>query len=379
MITADKPINFLLVDDLEENLLALEALLHRDGLTCLKARSGEEALELLLAHEVALALLDVQMPGMDGFELAEFMRGSERARHIPIIFLTAGVADGQRRFRGYEAGAVDFIQKPIETDVLRSKASVFFDLHQQRRQIEAQRDELEAATQALRRADRHKDSFLAVLAHELRNPVAALSGGLHLLNKDIPPERAKDIRARMDRMLEHLTHLVDDLLDVSRVSQGKIVLKKERMELGEALRSAIEASQHNIEAGGHQFLVDVPSEAIWLDADHTRLAQIVANLLNNAAKYTPSGGKVSLSAVALEGMVEIAVSDTGVGIPHEMQTKIFEIFAQVEDHLAKAQGGLGIGLALVRQLVALHGGSIAVESAGEGRGSTFTVRLPTRD
>ena len=379
MITADKPINFLLVDDLEENLLALEALLHRDGLTCLKARSGEEALELLLAHEVALALLDVQMPGMDGFELAEFMRGSERARHIPIIFLTAGVADGQRRFRGYEAGAVDFIQKPIETDVLRSKASVFFDLHQQRRQIEAQRDELEAATQALRRADRHKDSFLAVLAHELRNPVAALSGGLHLLNKDIPPERAKDIRARMDRMLEHLTHLVDDLLDVSRVSQGKIVLKKERMELGEALRSAIEASQHNIEAGGHQFLVDVPGEAIWLDADHTRLAQIVANLLNNAAKYTPSGGKVSLSAVALEGMVEIAVSDTGVGIPHEMQTKIFEIFAQVEDHLAKAQGGLGIGLALVRQLVALHGGSIAVESAGEGRGSTFTVRLPTRD
>jgi signal transduction histidine kinase len=379
MITADKPINFLLVDDLEENLLALEALLQRDGLTCLKARSGEEALELLLAHEVALALLDVQMPGMDGFELAEFMRGSERARHIPIIFLTAGVADGQRRFRGYEAGAVDFIQKPIETDVLRSKASVFFDLHQQRRQIEAQRDELEAATQALRRADRHKDSFLAVLAHELRNPVAALSGGLHLLNKDIPPERAKDIRSRMDRMLEHLTHLVDDLLDVSRVSQGKIVLKKERMELGEALRSAIEASQHNIEAGGHQFLVDVPSEAIWLDADHTRLAQIVANLLNNAAKYTPSGGKVSLSAVALEGMVEITVSDTGVGIPHEMQTKIFEIFAQVEDHLAKAQGGLGIGLALVRQLVALHGGSIAVESAGEGRGSTFTVRLPTRD
>ncbi len=379
MITADKPINFLLVDDLEENLLALEALLQRDGLTCLKARSGEEALELLLAHEVALALLDVQMPGMDGFELAEFMRGSERARHIPIIFLTAGVADSQRRFRGYEAGAVDFIQKPIETDVLRSKAAVFFDLHQQRRQIEIQRDELEAATQALRRADRHKDSFLAVLAHELRNPVAALSGGLHLLNKDIPPERAKDIRSRMDRMLEHLTHLVDDLLDVSRVSQGKIVLKKERIELGEALRSAIEASQHNIEAGGHTFVIEVPREAIWLDADHTRLAQIVANLLNNAAKYTPPGGKVLLTAGLRDGMAEIAVSDTGVGIPHEMQAKIFEIFAQVEDHLGKAQGGLGIGLALVRQLVALHDGSIAVESPGEGKGSTFTVRLPIRD
>ncbi len=377
MTHADKPIHFLLVDDLEENLLALEALLEREGLVCLKARGGEEALELLLTHEVALALLDVQMPGMDGFELAEFMRGSERARHIPIIFVTAGGADGQRRFRGYEAGAVDFIQKPIEPDVLRSKANVFFDLHQQRRQIEAQRDELEAAAQALRRADRHKDSFLAVLAHELRNPVAALSGGLHLLGKDIDPERAKDIRGRMDRMLDHLAHLIDDLLDVSRVSQGKISLKKARVELGEVLQSAIEASQHTIEAAKHQFEVELSDAPIWLEADHTRLAQIVANLLNNAAKYTPPGGVVTLRAMAEGGMATITVSDTGVGIPEAMQSRIFEIFAQVEDHLGQSQGGLGIGLALVRQLVALHGGEVTVHSDGEGQGSTFTVRLPT--
>ena len=376
MMIAEQPINFLLVDDLEENLLALEALLAREGLTCLKARSGEEALELLLTQDVALALLDVQMPGMNGFELAEFMRGNERARHIPIIFVTAGAADSQRRFRGYEAGAVDFIQKPIEADILRSKANVFFDLHQQRRQIERQRDELEAASQALRRADRHKDSFLAVLAHELRNPVAALSGGLHLLGKDIAPERSKDIRIRMDRMLVHLTHLVDDLLDVSRVSQGKIVLKKERVALSEVLQSAIEASQHNLDAGSHRFTADIPDEVIWLEADHTRLAQVVANLLNNAAKYTPPGGTVTLSANADGGVAVIRVSDTGVGVPPEMQARIFEIFAQVEDHLAKAQGGLGIGLALVKQLVALHGGTINVESAGRDRGSTFTVRIP---
>lgn len=379
MTHADKPIHFLLVDDLEENLLALEALLEREGLVCLKARGGEEALELLLTHEVALALLDVQMPGMDGFELAEFMRGSERARHIPIIFVTAGAADSQRRFRGYEAGAVDFIQKPIEPDVLRSKANVFFDLHQQRLQIEAQRDELEAAAQALRRADRHKDSFLAVLAHELRNPVAALSGGLHLLGKDIAPDRAKDIRGRMERMLDHLTHLVDDLLDVSRVSQGKISLKKARVELGEVLQSAIEASQHTIEAAKHRFEVELSDEPIWLEADHTRLAQIVANLLNNAAKYTPPGGVVTLRARTEGDMATIAITDTGVGIPEAMQSKIFEIFAQVEDHLGQSQGGLGIGLALVRQLVALHGGEVTVQSGGEGQGSTFTVRLPTVD
>lgn len=379
MTHAEKPIYFLLVDDLQENLLALEALLQREGLVCLKARGGEEALELLLTHEVALALLDVQMPGMDGFELAEFMRGSERSRHIPIIFVTAGAADSQRRFRGYEAGAVDFIQKPIEPDVLRSKANVFFDLHQQRRQIEAQRDELEAATQALRRADRHKDSFLAVLAHELRNPVAALSGGLHLLGKDIDPDRARDIRGRMNRMLDHLTHLVDDLLDVSRVSQGKISLKKARVELSDVLQSAIEASQHNIEAAKHRFEVELSKEPIWLEADHTRLAQIVANLLNNAAKYTPPGGVVTLRAMTEGGMAIITVTDTGVGIPEAMQSRVFEIFAQVEDHLGQSQGGLGIGLALVRQLVALHGGEVTVHSGGEGQGSTFTVRLPTVD
>src|SRR3984957_5751414 len=213
-----KPIFFLLVDDLEENLLSLEALLRREGLTLLKARSGDEALEMLLKHDVALALLDVQMPGMDGFQLAEFMRGNERARHIPIIFLTAGTADSQRRFRGYEAGAVDFIHKPIEPDILRSKAGVFFELYRQRQQIAAQRDELKAQSEALREADRRKDEFLATLAHELRNPLAPLRHGLDVLRKTPDSGEAGEIRDMMDRQLVHLVRLIDDLLDVSRVS-----------------------------------------------------------------------------------------------------------------------------------------------------------------
>src|ERR1700722_6060224 len=149
-----RPVYFLLVDDLEENLLSLEALLRRDGLNILKARSGDEALELLLQHDVALALVDVQMPGLNGFELAELMRGNERTRRIPIIFVTAGSADRQRRFRGYEAGAVDFIYKPIEPDILRSKAQVFFELYRQRQQLAEQRDAIEAQAKALRDADR---------------------------------------------------------------------------------------------------------------------------------------------------------------------------------------------------------------------------------
>ena len=370
------PVKCLLVDDLQENLLSLEALLRRDGLEILKARSGEEALELLLLHEVALALLDVQMPGMDGFELAEFMRGNERTRHIPIIFVTAGTTDAQRRFRGYEAGAVDFIQKPIEADILRSKAEVFFDLHRQRQIVAAQRDALEAATQALKEADRRKDVFIAVLAHELRNPVAALHAGMHQLQKRADTDQAVYIRERMERQLAHLRRLVDDLLDTSRIVEGKISLRKERIELATILNSAIEASQANIDASGHSFTAFMPEAAVWLVADHTRVAQIVANLLNNAARYTPPGGKIELYARKDGDEVEIEVRDNGVGIPQEMQARIFQIFAQVEGQQDRASGGLGIGLALVRQLVELHQGSIEVASAGVGRGSSFTVRIP---
>lgn len=375
-MAANAPVPVLLVDDLSANLLALEGLLQRDDLVLLKAQSGEEALELLLQNDVALALLDVQMPGMDGFELAEIMRGSERTRHVPIIFVTAGSSDSQRQFRGYEAGAVDFIAKPIEPHVLRSKANVFIDLYCQRRQIAAQRDELAVSAAALREADRAKDQFLAVLAHELRNPVAALMSGLDLLNRQRAPEQAEMIRGQMERMLFHLARLVEDLLDVSRISEGKVSLKTGRIALKDVLLSAVEASRHNIDAAGHGLTMEMPEAPVWLEADYTRLAQVVANLLNNAAKYTPAGGEIRLFASADEAGVEIRVSDNGVGIPADMQARIFEIFTQVENHRAHAQGGLGIGLALVRRLVLLHGGSISVASEGQGKGSTFTVRLP---
>ena len=376
MTSEKEPINFLLVDDLEENLLALEALLQRDGLVCLKARSGDEALELLLVHDVALALLDVQMPGMDGFQLAEFMRGAARARHIPIIFVTAGSADAQRRFRGYEAGAVDFIQKPIEADILRSKADVFFDLHQQHRQILAQRDELAAYANALRTADRHKNDFLAVLGHELRNPVMALGAGLHLLKRREDPKQALEIRAQMDRQVQHLARLVEDLLDISRIDQGKLALRKEKVALQSVLGFAVEASQPQIDANQHSLMTEITSEPAWLDADPTRLAQVVSNLLNNAAKYTPEGGQITLGARVVDGFVEVDVTDNGIGIPDDMRSKIFELFAQVRSPSKRAHEGLGIGLALVKQLVELHGGSIALKDSGLNMGSRFQVRLP---
>lgn len=377
-MSAPDPVKFLLVDDLDENLLALEALLRRDGLECLKARSGDEALELLLVHDVALALLDVQMPGMDGFELAEFLRGNERTRHVPIIFLTAGSADAQRRFRGYEAGAVDFLQKPIDAGILRSKSNVFFELYEQRRQIIAQRDQLEQLTQSLQLADRRKNAFLGMVGHELRNPIMAFGAGLHLLQRRADGEAAEQVRQRMDLQVSHMTRLIEDLLDVARIDQGKIVLRAERMNLADAVALAVELSRPQIDARDHELTIDLPEAPIWLHADQARIAQVVSNLLSNAAKYTPPGGAIRLRVRREGRQVAIEVADTGVGIPAEMQAQVFELFAQLDSGQGQSDG-LGIGLALVRQLVTLHGGVIALKESVVGKGSTFLVLLPCAD
>jgi signal transduction histidine kinase len=389
-MTPADTVHFLLVDDLDENLLALEGLLRRDGLVLLKARSGTEALELLLAHDVALALVDVQMPEMDGFELAELMRGTERTRRVPIIFLTAGTPDRQRRFRGYEAGAVDFLTKPVEPHVLRSKADVFFELWQERRAVARQRDELQAATaenarlleetrrtaEALKEADRRKDEFLATLAHELRNPLAPLVSGLKVLGLAADPPTVARTHAIMGRQLDHLVRLVDDLLDISRVTSGKVQLRREGIDLRDAIGAAVETSRPLIEAAGHTLSVRLPDVPLPLHADPTRVAQVVANLLTNAAKYTPDGGRIDVTAERDGDSAVVRVTDTGMGIPADMLPKVFDLFTQVGKHLDRSQGGLGIGLALVRRLVEMHGGSVVAESAGAGRGSTFTVRLP---
>ena len=378
----DDKIYFLLVDDLKENLIALEALLRRDAVTILKASSGTEALELLLHYDVALAFIDVQMPDMDGFELAEFMRGMDRTRAVPIIFLTAGIADKKRRFRGYEAGAVDFLQKPVEADVIRSKATVFYELYRRQKALERQRDELKIATEesrryanALKEADRHKDEFLATLAHELRNPLAPLRNGLEILRLESRPQQREETLAVMDRQLTLMVRLIDDLLDMSRVSKGKIELKRAPTTIQSIVESALESVKPFIDQRQHTLSIDMPATQIWVQADLTRMSQAVANLLNNAAKYTPNGGTITLRILPEETQVRICVEDNGIGVPMDMQIRIFELFAQVRND-QDSQDGLGIGLALVKHLVEMHGGRIDVESAGNDCGSSFTIVMP---
>lgn len=230
--------------------------------------------------------------------------------------------------------------------------------------------------QRLREDDRRKDEFLATLAHELRNPLAPIRTGLHILRTGGTSEQNTRVREMMERQLVHLVRMVDDLLDISRVTLGKVTLKRERVDFRTVLHSALETTRPLIEAGAHELAVRLPQDPFPLDVDPTRLAQILANLLNNAAKYTPRGGRIQLSAAAEQDQLVVRVTDTGVGIPADMLPRVFDLFTQVGRSIEHSQGGLGLGLTLVRRLVEMHGGSIDAQSPGVGLGSTFTLRLP---
>jgi signal transduction histidine kinase/DNA-binding response OmpR family regulator len=581
-------VNVLLVDDEPSNLLALEAILTTEGLNLVRAASGEQALMRVLDEDYAIILMDVQMPGLDGFETAELIRQRARSRHTPILFLTAFQSTDTQVERGYALGAVDFLFKPIVPAVLRAKVAVFVELFKKTEQIRRQaaqlvetqrrdhertlaaerqrwevewlrqeaakekkiaaelaavRDELAiqladmaslhalserlsnslelhevleevlsavaglqgtdrgilmlyeserdtmttaacvgftpeelgdlgpkapsvpsvggvgvlirgsaalenvqadpifaphaaAALRAgysalcstplltrggelvgvittyfphphdpserenrlielyarqaagfienarlyreIREADRRKSEFLAMLGHELRNPLAPILNALHLMRLR-EPDRAGVEQARevAERQVRHLARLVDDLLDVSRINSGKIELRKSRVDLREAVNRAVAAVRPLIEERRHELSVSLPPEPALLEADEARLEQILANLLNNAAKYTEPGGQIMLDVAREDGSSVVRVRDTGIGIDPELLPRIFDMFTQADRSLDRSQGGLGIGLTLVRRLVELHGGHVEARSAGPGHGSEFLVRLPT--
>jgi signal transduction histidine kinase len=358
------PVKCLIVDDKEENLLALGALLSADDVEVLQATSGVQALELMLEHDVALALLDVQMPEMDGFQLAELMRGSERTRHVPIVFITAGTRDQQRVFKGYESGAVDFLYKPIEPAILKSKADVFFHLYRQKRELAAT---LQERTEALRL----NEMFTAVLGHDLRDPLNTIVVGAQLLSRQ-PDEGLKKLAARLLHSGQWMGRMIEDMLDLARIRhKGGIPIEPKRFDLAELVRRLVHerqglASQCALE-------LDIRGELVgsW---DEDRIAQVVDNLLGNALRH---GDLTRPIRVMLDGTdareVSLAVENQGA-IPPEVLPYIFDPFRSGGRRSSRSEG-LGLGLYIVQQIVLAHGGSLDVTCLN-GEATLFRVRMP---
>ena len=554
--------NILIVDDHDDKLLVFRTVLEELNQNLVTLQSGEDALRWLLENDCAVILLDVNMPGMDGFETAELIRTRPRSSHIPIIFIT-GYADEMHTARGYSLGAVDYILSPVVPNILRSKVAVFvqlFNLTEQTRKKadehialareQAARAAAEAATRhasfladaskilsssldvdslmagatrllvpvladfsaitladgpgsssvrtacapernpedvhngivhdpawvgaidevlatgqqkiigkrsfdawnsslpdgqslparseriqydvdqvvmlplvargktrgvlslgfetsgrnfgiaeialatdiagrvamalencllfkKIQDADQRKNEFLAILSHELRNPLAPMRTALHAMHlSGLWPAEGRALREMIERQIQHMSRLVDDLLDVARITQGKIQLRKEKVDLGEKIMRVLETCRPPIEEAGHQLCVSLPREGVWVEGDRVRLQQILENLLINAGRYTKPGGRIEVSLSAEHGEAVIRIRDTGMGIAPEMLPKIWEMFAQADNSSAQARSGLGIGLSLARQLVHLHAGRIDAASEGLGKGSEFTVRLP---
>jgi signal transduction histidine kinase len=423
---SNKKVSILLVDDQPARLLSYESILGELGQDLVSARSGVEALERLMKQDFALVLLDVSMPGMDGFETAAMIHDHPRFEKTPIIFVT-GVHDTEfDRLKGYKLGAVDYVSIPVVPEILRSKVSVLVELHYQRRELqelnsslaeanarlEAAHSTLQAertrelqvlnrdlqranielaesnealqaeiaertrAEAALKEADRQKDEFLAILAHELRNPLAPIRNAVQIMSRlEIDNAHIRWSRDVIDRQIVHLTRLVDDLLDISRITRGTITLSAEPVQVGTILARALEASQPTVSEHKHTLAVECPNEALTIKGDLTRLVQVLSNLISNAAKYTNAGGRIHVSVATDGSEVEFRVKDNGIGIASESLPKLFNLFSRVHDG-DRAPGGLGIGLALSRKLVQMHQGDVSVKSGGIGQGSEFIVRLP---
>jgi signal transduction histidine kinase len=343
-------------------------------------------LRTLLENDVAAIVLDIKMPQVSGFELAQIIKNTRRFRETPIVFLTAHMIDDQHVIAGYDAGGVDYLTKPVNSQILRHKIAVLAELFRKTRQLADLNDKLEARVRertielerseaALRENARQKDEFLAILAHELRNPLVPLRTGLDLLLRrpgQPPGERTLET---MDRQLSHMVRLIDDLLDISRVTRGLLELKKETVDLRALVEATVESIRSVFERKEQALSTELVG-AIHVHVDSTRVAQILTNLLANASKFTPACGRIVVTLGLEAGRAVVRVTDSGSGIPPDSVDQVFGMFARVERPGTAGSSGLGIGLAISRRLAEMHGGTLSAISGGENKGSTFTLTLP---
>ena len=354
------------------------AVLDNAGITCETVPDVPTLVSELREGAGAVLLTEESLGSGYGNMLALEMVRQPPWSDLPVLVMTYQGADSPVAVQALQSlGNVTLVERPARLSTLVSAVRSALRARHRQHQTRLHLQERERAAAALREADRRKDEFLATLAHELRNPLSPISNALEILrlsgNTDAT---AQPVLEMMDRQVNHLVRLVDDLLDVSRITLGKMVLRRAPIAIADVIRSALEASRPLIEARRHRLTTLVPDEPLVVDGDAVRLSQVFANLLNNAAKYTNDGGEITL-AVQRDGKdVVVAVRDNGLGIPTEMIGRVFEIFAQVDGVQGRAGGGLGIGLTLVRSLVGMHGGTVSVTSEGRGKGTEFVVRLP---
>lgn len=378
----DRPVRVLLIDDDRDDYLLTRDLFAEipGGRYQLDwASDYDSGLAALVRGEHDVYLLDFRLGQKTGLDLLAEAR--QNGNSGPVILLT-GQSQWEVDLAAMEQGAADFLEKG-RLDATLLERSIRYALQQRRYEAELQRqvrertEELARANEALREADRRKDQFLATLAHELRNPLAPIRNALEIMRvASFDPTAIGKAREIVERQVAQMVRLINDLLDVSRITRGKLSLNIESIGIREAIEAAVEISRPLLDEAGLSLTESVDNGSLRVAGDRLRLAQVFANLLNNCAKYTEPGGKVTITACQEGKQVIVRVKDTGVGIPPDVLPRVFELFTQVDRNLNRAQGGLGIGLALVKQLITMHGGQVSAQSHGIGKGAEFTVRLP---
>ncbi|HUH17595.1 hybrid sensor histidine kinase/response regulator [Albibacterium sp.] len=364
----------LIVDDKPENLVSLRGFLEHNNFSVDSASSGEEALRKVLKTVYSLIILDVQMPGMDGFEVAETILDYSKAKDTPILFLSAVNIDKEFITRGYQSGAVDYITKPFDPDILLLKVKTFNRLFEQNNQLKKIQKSLKKEIEQRKLLEKKKDEFISIASHELKTPLTSMRGYIQLLERLIKKENNEDLKTYISKasfQINKLGDLVSDLLDISNMDSGKMKFNLRPFPFQDMLNNAIENIQHIFPE--HTIIQKGSADLIYL-GDEMRLEQVVINYLTNAIKYSPDKREIQVESIITEDALEIHVTDLGIGISQELQEQLFEKFFRVEESSNRFQG-LGIGLYICREIIHRHNGVCGVNSQ-LGNGSTFYFKLP---